>query len=56
MVFGTCLNVCSTNMFKSQSVSFVPTAVISKRGSSFVSLESHYLEPRITNNISSTFL
>jgi len=44
--------ICS----KGQSVTFVPTAVISKRGSSFIYLESHYLEQRITNNISSTFL
>ena len=34
------VQICS----KGQSVSFVPTAVISKRGSNFISLESHYLE------------
>jgi uncharacterized membrane protein len=48
--------MCATQIYSTgQSVSFVPTVVINKRESSFISLESHYLEQRITNNIPSTF-
>jgi len=44
--------MCAAQIYsKGQSVTFVPTAVISKRDSGFISLESYYSEQRITNNI-----